>query len=212
MENSNENLNDAFKSADLGDKMWMFFKKYSRAIVSAVAIIGLIFGLTFVIMVGRSICKKSMKSAYLEAIQPEEKENFARKYISKPLGGAIFLELGDEAYGKKEYRRAADCYHHAHVSLGDNILGWRAAIGEGVALAKLGLPLEGEEVFTRIAEKKSHPPSIRGQGMYLLANSLYERRELAKAKGILNQLINGNFSERWKVAAKALLQTMAIEQ
>jgi tetratricopeptide (TPR) repeat protein len=212
MENFSENLNNSFKSADLSDRVWMFFKKYSRAIASAVAIIGLLSGLALVVMVGRSICKKSMKSAYLKAIQPEEKESFARKYISKPLGGATFLELGDEAYRKKEYRRAADCYHHAYVSLGGNILGGRAAIGEGIALTKLGFPSESEAIFMRIAEQKSYAPLIRGHAMYLLASDLYERRELDKANRILNQLINGDFPNQWKAMAKVLSQEIAVER
>jgi tetratricopeptide (TPR) repeat protein len=153
-----------------------------------------------------------MKAAYLAAIQTGNRESFAQKYISNPLGGSVFLELGDEAYQKKEYQRAMDCYHHAHVSLGNNIFGGRAAIGEGITFMKLGNYAKGEAIFAEITEEKSYPPLIRGHAMYLLANGLYERQEFSKAKGTLNQLINSNFSSQWKAAARALLQEIETVQ
>ncbi|MDR1590675.1 MAG: hypothetical protein LBR92_01605 [Puniceicoccales bacterium] len=211
-ENSNENLNDAFKSADLSDKVWMFFTKYARPIASVAVVICLILGLVFIIMVGRSMCKRSMKVAYWETVQTNTRERFAQKYISNPLGGTVFLGLGDEAYQKKEYQRAADYYHHARVSLGGNILGGRAAIGEGIASIKSGLQADGEAILAGISGEKSYPPLIRSQGIYFLANSLYGRGEFDKAKNTLNQLINGNFPDSWKTAAKTLLQEIEIAQ
>jgi hypothetical protein len=49
-------------------------------------------------------------------MQMDMREYFARKYISNSLGGTIFLELGDEAYQKKEYQRAADYYCRGDIS------------------------------------------------------------------------------------------------
>jgi tetratricopeptide (TPR) repeat protein len=212
MEDSNESLDDAFKSADFSDKVWMFFSKYARPIASAGAVICLILCLVLIIMVGRSMCEKSMKAAYWEAIRTDKRERFAQKYISNPLGGTIFLELGDEAYQKQEYQRAADYYHHARVSLGGNILGGRAAIGEGIALIKSGLRAEGEGILGVVRDEKSYPTLIRGQGVYLLAHSLYGCGEFDRAKNTLNQLINGNFSDPWKVAGRVLLQEIEAAQ
>jgi tetratricopeptide (TPR) repeat protein len=212
MEESNESLDDAFKSADFSDKVWMFFTRYARPIASAGAVICLISCLALIIMVGRSMCEKFMKAAYWEAIQTDTRERFVRKYISNPLGGTIFLELGDEAYQKKEYQQAADYYHHARISLGSNILGSRAAIGEGIALIKSELRADGEGVLAAVRDEKSYPMSIRGQGAYLLAHSLYGCGESDKAKNMLNQLINGNFSDSWKIAGKTLLQEIEAAQ
>jgi tetratricopeptide (TPR) repeat protein len=212
MEDSNESLDDAFKSADFSDKVWMFFSKYARPIASAMAVICLIVCLALIIMIGRSMCKKSMKMAYWEAIRTDTRERFAQKYISNPLGGTVFLELGDEAYQKKEYQRAADYYHHARVSLGGNILGGRAAIGEGIALIKSGLRADGEGILMGIRDEQSYPTSIRGQGAYLLASSLYGCGEFDKAKNTLNQLINGNFSDPWKMEGKVLLREIEAAQ
>jgi hypothetical protein len=211
-ENSNESLDDAFKSADFSDKVWMFFTKHARCLLALTAIICLFLGLTLTIMIGRNMCKRAMKAAYLEAIRTNTREHFAQKYISKSLGGATFLELGDEAYQKKEYRQAADYYHHARVSLGGNIFGGRAAIGEGMALIKSGLPTDGEAVLAVAIEEKTYPSLICSHAMYLLANSLYERQELGKAKSLSNRLIGGNFSNKLKTAAKALLQEIELAQ
>ncbi|MDR2812698.1 MAG: hypothetical protein LBB05_02870 [Puniceicoccales bacterium] len=211
-ENANDELNDAFKSADLNDKVWMFFTKYARAVASTAIVVCIILGLALIIMVGRSMCKRSMKAAYWEATRTDTLEHFAQKYISNPLGGTVFLELGDKAYQKKEYRQAADYYHHARVSLGGNVFGGRAAIGEGIALIKLGLHTDGEVILAGVGEEKSYPMLVRGHGICLLANSLWERKELGKAKSTLNQLINGNFSDPWKTMAKALIQEIEIGQ
>jgi tetratricopeptide (TPR) repeat protein len=153
-----------------------------------------------------------MKAAYLEAMRTNTREPFAQKYISNPLGGTVFLGLGDEAYQEKKYQLAAEYYHHARVSLGSNIFGGRAAIGEAIARIKLGMPADGEAILAGIGGEKSYPALIRSQGIYFLANSLYGRGEFDKAKNTLNQLINGSFSDSWKTAAKALLREIEIAQ
>ncbi|MDR1435208.1 MAG: hypothetical protein LBI77_02285 [Puniceicoccales bacterium] len=210
-ENSKE-LNDAFKSADLNDKVWMFFAKYARALTSVAILALVVIAIVVITVIGKGICQRSMKAAYLEAIRTGNKKDFAQKYISKPLGGIVFLELADEAYREKEYQRAAGYYHRAAVSLGGNIFKGRAAIGEGVALIKSGSQREGETVLGKTSEEKSYPALIRANAMYLLAASIYDRKDLGRAKSILNQLLSGNFPDQWKDEARTLLQEIEIAQ
>jgi tetratricopeptide (TPR) repeat protein len=208
-ENSNEDLDDIFKSADLGDKVWLFFSKYSRMLISTMVVMGLILVLALVIIVGRSICKRSMKMAYLDAIQSENKECFAQKYVSNPLGGAVYLELGDEAYGKKEYKKAAQYYHLACIGLGETIFGGRAAIGESVSLIRAGLIQEGEEALRKITKKK-YPKHVYGNAMYLLGVNLMSRGERQQASEWLNNVINGDFFQPLKEQSKKLLYQLNV--
>jgi tetratricopeptide (TPR) repeat protein len=205
-ENPKETLDNAFKSADLGDKVWMFFTQNARTLLSTGIATLIILGIVIATMIGKSICQKAMKAAYLDAIQTHGRERFAQKYISNPLGGSVFLELGDESYKKKDYDQAAKYYHRAHIGLGGNIFGGRATLGEGMALAKLGRWEESEAIFAKSAEEKAYPLLIRGQALYFLALSIYGRGDTAKAKNALNQLINSQFPDHWKAKARALLK------
>jgi hypothetical protein len=153
-----------------------------------------------------------MESAYLEAIRSGDREKFAHKYGAKQLGASVFLELGDEAYGRKDYVRAEDYYHRARRGLGHNIFAGRAAIGESVALIKSGRVLEGESLLARVGEERSYPLSVRGNALYLLAVSIHARGDRPGAKDVLNGLINSNFPTHWKEEAGALLSEMGIEQ
>jgi tetratricopeptide (TPR) repeat protein len=207
-----EALNDAFKSADLSDKVWMFFSQHRRTLALLTLAVLVLSGIIAAVIISRNIALQHLQSAYLEAMQTETREAFAQKYASAKLGGTVYLELADEAYQKKEYQKATDYYRKSLIGLGKNIFGSRAAIGEGLSLIKSGLQLEGEDVLARVVEEKAYPLSIRGNAFYLLANSTYERRDVAKAKSILHQLINSHFSDYWKDGAKALLHEIELWQ
>ncbi|MDR1366409.1 MAG: hypothetical protein LBJ13_00670 [Puniceicoccales bacterium] len=202
-ENSNEDLDDIFKSSDLGDKIWLFFSKYSRVLASMAIVFGLILLLTLVIITGRSICKRSMKAAYWHAIQSGNKECFAQKYVSNPLGGSVYLELGDEAYVKKEYEKAIKYYHLARIGLGESIFGGRAAIGESVSQINAGLIQEGEEGLKKITEGP-YPNHVLVHATYLLALNLISRGERRYVREWLNKITNGNFLQPMKDHVKKL--------
>ncbi|MDR1303544.1 MAG: hypothetical protein LBJ81_02910 [Puniceicoccales bacterium] len=203
-------LNDAFKSADFGDKVWLFFSQHTRFFASLTIAILAFFGIAAIVTVRNNMARRRRQSAYLEALQTGERETFAERYASEKLGGAAYLELGDEAYQKREYQRAVDYYRRAADALGKNIFGGRAAIGEGIALIKSGLQPEGEGVLTSVSEEKTYPPTIRGNALYLLANSSRERKDMGKAKGLLQQLAGGHFTDQWRTEAEALLREIEL--
>jgi hypothetical protein len=203
-------LNDAFKSADFGDKVWLFFSKHARLLTSLAIAILAFFGIAAIVTVRNNVARRQRQSAYLETLQTGARETFAQQYASEKLGGAVYLEMGDEAYQKKECRRAADYYRLAAEGLGRNIFGGRAALGEGIALIKSGLQPEGEGILGRIAEEKTYPPSIRGNALYLLANSNRERKDMGKAKSLLQQLVNSHFTDQWRAEAGALLREIEL--
>ncbi|MDR2806551.1 MAG: hypothetical protein LBB11_00105 [Puniceicoccales bacterium] len=205
-DSSKNTLNDAFQSADLDDKLWMFYSKHARALMSIAVLALVLSGIAIAIVIGYHVSEKRMKSAYLEAIHGGNREDFARKYCSTPLGGTVFLELADAAYQRKEYQQAADHYQRAAAGLGKNIFGGRAAIGEGTALLHLGLTSEGEALLSKVAEEQAYPLLIRGHGLWLLGSSIYERGDQNRAKAVLHKLANSNFPDCWKDKAKILLQ------
>ncbi|MDR2201110.1 MAG: hypothetical protein LBN94_03315 [Puniceicoccales bacterium] len=216
-QSTEDTLKDAFKSADLGDRTWLFFTQHGRIFKLLAIAVVLCFGFGICIMIGRASSQKTMESSYFEVIrngdgENKNRENFARKYATKPLGGFIFLELADEAYGKKEYGPAKDYYHRARRGLGKNIFAGRAAIGESVALIKSGMVSEGETLLARIGEERSHPPAIRGNALYFLAVSMVGRGDINAAKNILNILLNSNFSAHWKGEGKKLLREIGMER
>ncbi|MDR3317426.1 MAG: hypothetical protein LBS71_01320 [Puniceicoccales bacterium] len=208
---SEQEIDEALKTADFSDRVWMFFFKYSRMLIYIGLVALVMFILAVLAAVGQTVLHKYMQSAYLQALETDNKEYFAQKYASDPLGGTIFLEWGDKAYQQNDYKKASDYYRRSVSSLGKNILGGRAAIGEGVSLIKLGSRQKGEAILAEIAEEKSYPLFIRGQAMYFLASSIYEQQDTGRAKKVLNQLINSNFSTSWKTAAKSLLQDIEMQ-
>jgi tetratricopeptide (TPR) repeat protein len=203
-------LNDAFKSADFGDKVWLFFSQHVRLLASLAIVILTFFGIAAIVTVRNNMARRQRQSAYLEILQTGARETFAQRYASERLGGAVYLELGDEAYQKREYQRAADYYRRAADGLGKSIFGGRATLGEGIALIKSGLQPQGEGVLARVVEEKTYPPSIRGNALYLLANSNRERKDVGKAKSLLQQLANSHFTDQWRAEAGALLREIEL--
>jgi hypothetical protein len=206
-ENSNENLNDALNSANLGDRMWLFFSKYSQLLLSMAAVFGLILILILVIMAGRTICRWSMELAYSNAIHSGNREHFAQKYVSDQLGGIVYLGLGDEAYVEKEYKKAAQYYHLARIGLGESIFGGRAMIGESIALMHLGLIPEGEEILKKVTEEK-YPSHVYGNAMYLLATNAADNGERRRAREWLSKIVNGDFFQPFKEQSQRLFSQL----
>jgi tetratricopeptide (TPR) repeat protein len=203
-------LSDAFKSADFGDKVWLFFSQHVRLLTSlAIAILALS-GIAAIVIVRNNVARRQRQSAYLEVLQTGARETFAQQHASEKLGGTVCLELGDGAYQKREYQRAADYYRRATEALGKNIFGGRAALGEGIALIKSGSQPQGEGVLARVVEEKTYPPSIRGNALYLLANSNRERKDMGKAKSLLQQLANSHFTDQWRAEAGVLLREIEL--
>ncbi|MDR0590837.1 MAG: hypothetical protein LBG09_03250 [Puniceicoccales bacterium] len=203
-------LNDAFKSADFGDKVWLFFSQHARLLTSLAIVTLAFFGIAAIVTLRNNMARRQRQSAYLEVLQTGARETFAQQHASEKLGGTVYLELGDEAYKKREYQRAADYYRRAAEGLGKSILGGRAALGESIALIKSGLHPEGEGILARVTEEKFYPPSIRNNALYLLANSNRERGDMGKAKGLLQQLANSPFADQWRAEAGALLREIEL--
>ncbi|MDR0418001.1 MAG: hypothetical protein LBH08_01015 [Puniceicoccales bacterium] len=171
--------------------------------MSIAIVVGLILLLTLIIITGRSICKRSMKAAYWQAVQSENKECFAQKYVSNPLGGSIYLELGDKAYKEKEYEKAAKYYHLARIGLGKSIFGGRAAIGESISQMHAGFIQEGEEGLKKIMEE-SYPSHVIVYAMYLWAINLMSKGERRHVREWLNKIMNGDFIQPMKEQAQKL--------
>jgi hypothetical protein len=208
--NSNESgegvIEEALKTVDFSDRLWMFCSKYTRFLASFGIALIVISAIAVALMIGRSIFRKNMERNYCDAIYVEDKEAFAKKYCSEKLGGAVFLELGDRAYRDRDYNKASNYYHCASKSLGGNIFGGRAIIGESIALIRSGEIESGENLLAKIAEEKSYPNLIRGKAMYLLAVNLWDRKETHRAKDLCNKLANSHFPEEWKNEAQLLLR------
>jgi TolA-binding protein len=209
-QSTEDTLRGAFKSADLGDKAWLFFSQHGRPFKLLAIAIVLALGVGICATVSRTLAQRSMKAAYLDVLAGGDGEKFAKKYATSQLGGTVFLELGDGAYEKKEYNRAKDYYHRALEGLGRSIFAGRAALGESVALIKSGMVSEGEKLLAKIGEERSYPLSIRGNATYLLALSIYGRGNIDSAKNISNGLVNGNFPAHWKEKAEELLREIGM--
>lgn len=190
MKNNDNGLGEAFQSAELSDRTWLFFQKNSRTVLTVTAI---------VIAVAAMLCFQklwstheisNMEKAYASLKTREDRTHFIKKYKKYPLAGAVSLLLGDEYLEGLEYESAKAAYKNAGTILKHHLLFPRAVIGQAMAEYKSNNTTGAEKLLNSVIYNKKFDEVFRGNAAYALANILKNERKFEQLNSLVEDVNN----------------------
>jgi hypothetical protein len=194
MKNNDNGLGEVFQSAELSDRMWLFFQKNSKAVLIITAT---------VIAVAMMFCFQKLWSnheianmgrAYASLITKEDRILFVKKYKKYPLAGAVSLLLGDDYLESLEYEFARSAYKNAGAILKHHLLFPRTVIGQAMAEYKLNNITGAEKLLNSVIYNRKIDRVFRGNAAYALANMLKNERKSEQLGSLLKDVSNIDLS------------------
>ena len=201
-------VDDAFRDADVEDKVWLFWQRnknlfYSIAIIAILAVVT-VQGLDMY----RTQQTNKMQAAYSQITDPTQRVEFAKDYADQPLGGVTFLELADHAYAKENYSAAAKNYKLAQAPLSGTIFESRAKLGYAMAEIKDGQSDKGIELLKELANNSHMLEAIRAEAAYNVALIASAQNNNAEARKWIDFITHLQFNGVWQTQADMLAQSL----
>ncbi|MDR1457622.1 MAG: hypothetical protein LBI47_02110 [Puniceicoccales bacterium] len=197
MKNNDNGLGEAFQSAKLSDRTWLFFQKNFRAILIITAIMVAIAVMFCFQKLWSAHEISNMVKAYASLKTREDKTRFTKKYKKYLLAGAVSLLLGDEYLESLEYESAKSAYKNAGTILKHHLLFPRAVIGQAMAEYKLNNTVGAEKLLNSVIYNKKFDGAFRGNATYVLANILKNERKSEQLDSLLQDVNNINLSQEF---------------
>ncbi|MDR2628517.1 MAG: hypothetical protein LBC30_00765 [Puniceicoccales bacterium] len=204
MKNNDNGLGEAFQSAELSDRIWLFFQKNSKTV--------LIIAATMVAIAVMFCFQKlwsnheiaNMERAYASLETRKERILFVKKYKKYLLAGAVSLLLGDDYLESLEYESARSAYKNAGAILKHHLLFPRAIIGQAMAEYRLNNAAGAEKLLNSIIYNKEIDRAFRGNAAYILANMLKNERKPAQLDSLLKDVNNIGLSPEFVNAIRKI--------
>ncbi len=187
-----------FSEAHFDDKLFLFFNKYKNLLTNLVIVAMLcVIAYQGVKFYGQ-YKEKQVQQAYLEAVENNTLEAFAKDHASDGLGGVAYLSLGDKAYEEKKYNEAATYYLYALDGLRDSVLNGRAQLGRAMSLMQADQPGVAEALKS-LANSEQTLKTIRFEALTNLCIFNAKKQQYDAFKTNLDQLrtIAGTFGMPW---------------
>jgi hypothetical protein len=194
MKNNDNGLGEAFQSAELSDRMWLFFQKNSQTILVITATVVAI-AVTFCLQKLWSNHEiANMKRAYASLVTKEDRILFVKKYKKYPLAGAVSLLLGDDHLESLEYESARSAYESAGAILKHHLLFPRTVVGQAMAEYKSNNVAGAEKLLNSVIYNGKFDGVFRGNAAYVLANMLKNERKPEQLNSLLKDVSNIDLS------------------
>ncbi|MDR3144135.1 MAG: hypothetical protein LBT64_01385 [Puniceicoccales bacterium] len=189
--NKNDGVADAFADADVGDRMWLFFRKNSKTccitLVTIVAAAFFFLGLR--IYSGIKITR--MQRAYSSIATEEDRVNFLKKCGGGKLSGIVLLSVGNDHMADGKYELAKLEYKKAGKLLRNSILFPRAEINRAVATYKCGDFASAEKILHAVICSKIFDRSFASDAAHVLVTMM---KDAGKAEKLKLFAANADFS------------------
>jgi len=192
-------VDDAFRDADVEDKVWLFWQKHGKAIIFGGGL-ALVFVLGFQ---GYQLYQENqisqMQADYLAVAMgaPEVLQSFGLSHSGQPLGAFALLRAADDRYIAGDYTEAATLYEEAIPGLTGTAFGGRAELGAAMSLIKGGQSEAGQAALERISADGSLLGAIRGEATFNLALLMLAAKDYEAANRYLNVLSTISQAEIW---------------
>lgn len=198
-------VNDAFKDADVEDKVWLFWQKNGKALVAGgvVALIAVIAVQLYELYEEKALA--DMQISY-QAAEADEASllTFGEANASASLGAFALLEVADAKYAERDFAEAGKLYAQAATGLAGTPFGARAELGQAMTAIKAGDTATGTAELTRIGADASLIGTIRGEAIFNLALIALQDSDYTTAKQRLTELESLEGAPIWNQQAKML--------
>ncbi len=184
-------VDDAFKEADIDDKMWLWWQKNRNFLIMlTVGTLLVVAGIESYKLFKRQSLEK-MQSRYNNAAAEESSAllmEFSEAYSGKPLGGAALLQVADEKFSEEGYSAAAMQYADAAESLKGTHLYGRAKLGQAVSLHLSGESDRAKPMLEELTNDAGVLLGLRSQAAYYLTLIAMQNDDLETAREWLNRI------------------------
>ncbi|MDR1173278.1 MAG: hypothetical protein LBK24_00590 [Puniceicoccales bacterium] len=197
MKNNDDGLGEAFQSAELGDRIWLFFQKNSKTVLIITATMVAIAVMFCFQKLWSNHEITNMKRAYASLETKGDRTLFVKKYKKYPLAGAVSLLLGDGYLESLEYESARAAYKNAGAILKHHLLFPRAVIGQAMAEYRLNNAAGAEKLLNSVIYNKKVDGVFRGNAAYTLANMLKNERKSEQLDSLLKDVSNIDLSSEF---------------
>lgn len=197
MKNNDNGLGEAFQSVESNNRIWLFFQKNSKTVLT-IAEIMVTIAVVFCfqkLWLNHEIA--GMGKAYTSFKTKEDKIRFIKKYKKYPLAGAVSLLLGDEYLESLEYESAKSAYKNAGTILKHHLLFPRAVIGQAMAEYKSNNTVGAEKLLNSVIYDRKFDRVFRGSAVYALANMLKNERKFEQLDSLFQDVNNIDLSQEF---------------
>ncbi len=169
MKKNSSEMDEAFQSASIGDKLWLFFHKNVRKLTITFSAIGccVLFFVLFTLFKSQHVQK--IQKSYAAIITDDDRISFIKKYPSSMLAGMTALTVADKSFSQDDFQNAYNYYTSAYRALKNTILQHRAQIGQGLSLYQSQKPDEAKKILMAIVDDKTADTALRSCAAYYLA-------------------------------------------
>lgn len=168
------------------DRLWMFWRNYSRPVILVIVLIVL----GFLGYQGVSFYKTSqlekLQREYRVAVENGKEGVFAEANIKEPLAGSVFLAAADRFVDAGNYDEAIVNYNKALVSLESTPFGDRAQLGIAFAAWMKGDKDLSKQLLDGILNNSEAMGVIRAEAAYRMALISLSEEDYARSKEFLN--------------------------
>lgn len=182
-------VDDAFKEADVEDKVWLFWERNKNTLIFA-AVAAMVAAVA--VQVWRIYQERafvSMQQQYQVAVQdPAELLAFGNSQAARPLGAFALLQTADARYRDGEYAQAAELYAKAVPGLGGLPFADRAQLGRGMSLIKADDRAAGSAILNELAHRTTVLDAVRAEAAFDLALLAMADKQYDEAKRWLAQI------------------------
>lgn len=170
------------------DRLWLFWKKYSRIVTLIIVII--IFG--FLGYKGIDFYKRSqiekLQNEYRIALEEGREFAFAEANIKEPLAGGVFLSTADKFGTEGKYQEAIINYNKALTSLKPTPFGDRIRLSIALATWMKGNHDASKKLLNELLNDSQVMGAIRAEAAYQLALMSLNEQDYKKSREFLDTI------------------------
>ena len=193
MKKNNSEMEEAFKAASIGDKLWLFFHKNIRKLTIIFSVIGccILFFALFTLFKSQHVQK--IQRSYADIMTDDDRISFVKKYPSSILAGMTALTIADKSFSQDDFQNAYDYYTSAYRALKHTILRHRAQIGQGLSMYQSQRQDVAKKILMAVIDDKSADMAFRSCAAYYLAAILQSSNDEQSLTSFLKHVESLNF-------------------
>lgn len=188
MKKSNNEIDAIFQSANMGDRLWLFFHKNTRKLILTFSIIACVILFFGVFSLLKSQYMHKTQKIYESISTDDDRISFIKKYPSSVLAGITALKVADKSFSLEDFSTAYDYYTAAYRALKHTILQHRAQIGQGLSKYQSGNTNDAKKILTAIVDDRNADVAFRSCAAYYLAAILQSNADAQSLTSFLQHV------------------------
>lgn len=202
-------VDDAFKDADVEDKVWLFWQRNGKSILAGgVIALAVVLGIQSYELYQKGQSEQLQKDYQALGSDVAALTAFGEAHPDHRLGAFALLQAADEKYQASDYAAAQSLYEKAMAGLLNTPFGARAELGAAMSNIKAGNTEAGGNALQRIADDATVLGAIRGEAAFNAALLDIEQKNFAAADQQLKAIANIPQADIWAQRAEILRESV----